>query len=80
MSLENVVRQCAPTLANIKTGSLFPVPYTSKEVIQKEIQELNKIIYPKGLCLIPLYTLLYRFFILEELKNLFSQLYITYVH
>lgn len=82
MSLENVVRQCAPTLANIKTGSLFPVPYTSKEVIQKEIQELNKIIYPKGLCLIPLrYTdkhicLLYMFRperLSDDLSNIEAQ-------
>ena len=25
---ETVVRQCAPTLAGIKTGSLFPCPMT----------------------------------------------------
>lgn len=54
MSLENVIRQCAPTMANIKTGSLFPVPYTTKEQLEKEIQELNSILVPKGLYLIPL--------------------------
>lgn len=28
---ETVVRQCAPTLAGIKTGSLFPCPYQSRQ-------------------------------------------------
>ncbi len=54
MSLENVIRQCAPTMANIKTGSLFPVPYITKKQLEKEIQELNSILVPKGLYLIPL--------------------------
>ena len=58
------------------------MPYTSKEVIQKEIQELNKIIYPKGLCLIPLrYTnkqicLLYMFRperLSDDLSNIEAQ-------
>ena len=30
MSDEMIVRQCAPTLAGIKTGSLFPCPYESR--------------------------------------------------
>ena len=30
MSEETVVRQCAPTLAGIKTGSLIPCPYDSR--------------------------------------------------
>ncbi len=54
MSLENVIRQCAPTMANIKTGSLFPVPFHTKEEIEKEISELNTILVPKGLYLIVL--------------------------
>ena len=29
MSEENLVRQCAPTLAGIKTGTIFPAPFTS---------------------------------------------------
>lgn len=54
MSLENVIRQCAPTMANIKTGSLFPVPFNTKQEILNEIKELNHLLVPKGLCLLPL--------------------------
>lgn len=54
MSLENVIRQCAPTMANIKTGSLFPVPFKDKGEIQKEIIDLNRLLEPKGIVLIPL--------------------------
>ena len=34
MSEELMVRQCAPTLAGIKTGSLFPCPCTSRDSFQ----------------------------------------------
>ncbi len=30
MSESRIISQCAPTLAGIKTGSLFPHPYDSK--------------------------------------------------
>ena len=38
MSEEMVVRQAAPTLAGIKTGSLFPCPCTEKETLLEEIR------------------------------------------
>ena len=40
MSEENVVRLCAPTLAGIKTGSLFPCPYENRETLLMEIRQL----------------------------------------
>lgn len=47
MSEELIIRQCAPTLAGIKTGSLFPCPYTDRKEIQNEIrmqsQRVNQI-------------------------------------
>ena len=55
MSDEMVVRQCAPTLAGLKTGSLFRCPYESKEQLASEVRRLNGIFVPKGLCLLPLH-------------------------
>ena len=54
MSEENVVRLCAPTLAGIKTGSLFPCPYECRETLPTEIRRYNQVLVPKGLCLLPL--------------------------
>lgn len=54
MSEENVVRLCAPTLAGIKTGSLFPCPYENRETLLMEIRQYNQVLVPKGLCLLPL--------------------------
>lgn len=53
MSEEYVVRQCAPTLAGIKTGSLFPCPYQSRHALMGEIRALNRRLSPKGLILLP---------------------------
>ena len=53
MSEEYVVRQCAPTLAGIKTGSLFPCPYQSRQSLMGEIRALNRRLSPKGLILLP---------------------------
>ena len=44
MSEENLVRQCAPTLAGIKTGTIFPAPFTSLAELTAEIRELNRIL------------------------------------
>ncbi len=54
MSEEMVVRLCAPTLAGIKTGSLFPCPFESRETLLMEIRQFNQVLVPKGLCLLPL--------------------------
>ena len=42
MSGEIVVRQAAPTLAGIKTGSLFPYPCRSKKRLLDEIRAFNR--------------------------------------
>ena len=54
MPIDLIVKSSAPTLAGIKTASLFPCPYEDESVVRKEIRELNKILNPKGLCLIPM--------------------------
>ena len=53
MSEELMVRQCAPTLAGIKTGSLFPCPCTSREELLCQVRSLNRRLSPKGLILLP---------------------------
>ena len=54
MSEEILIRQGAPTLAGIKTGSLFPFPCEDHETLITDIRRLNRRLSPKGLCLLPL--------------------------
>ena len=54
MSEEILVRQGAPTLAGIKTGSLFPCPCEDRETLLADIRRLNRRLSPKGLCLLPI--------------------------
>lgn len=57
MPEEIVVQQGAPTLAGIKTGSLFPCPYEDRECFLRELRDLNRRLSPKGLCLLPLHDI-----------------------
>ena len=54
MSEEILVKQGAPTLAGIKTGSLFPCPCEDREALLSDIRKLNRRLSPKGLCLLPI--------------------------
>lgn len=54
MSEELFVSQCAPTLAGVKTGSLFSCPYETREDVTAEVRRLNRALVPKGLRLLPL--------------------------
>lgn len=54
MSEEVLVRQGAPTLAGIKTGSLFPCSYGSQEGFLAQIRDLNRRLSKKGLRLMVL--------------------------
>ena len=59
-----LVDQCSPTLAGIKTGSLFSIQGEDPALIKREVQKINRIFYGKGLLLLPLkttggYSLLY---------------------
>ncbi|CDB86688.1 putative uncharacterized protein [Firmicutes bacterium CAG:170] len=54
MSEELLIRQGAPTLAGIKTGSLFPCACVCRAALLTEIRRINRTLTPKGLCLLPL--------------------------
>ena len=54
MSEELVIRQAAPTLAGIKTGSLFPCPCEDKAALLAEVRAFNRRYLSRGLCLLPL--------------------------
>ena len=64
MSEELIIQNCSPTLAGIKTGSLFSVRITDETDIYKEVRKLNDELRKKGLRVIPLkrtaeYALIY---------------------
>ena len=54
MSEELIVRHCAPTLANLKTGSLFVCPITDRPSLFSSLRSLNELLVPKGLRALPL--------------------------
>jgi len=54
MEEERLVRNCAPTLAGLKTGSIFTCPYHSREQLLESIRTLNLKFAKKGLRLLPL--------------------------
>ena len=48
MSEEQVVRNCAPTLAGLKTGNLFACPYENREDLLDFLRSLNRRLGKKG--------------------------------
>ena len=54
MSEEILIRQGAPTLAGIKTGSLIPCPCDDRAALLTAVRRLNRQLVPKGLCLLPI--------------------------
>lgn len=54
MSVDYVIRHAAPTLAGIKTGNLFPCPFSSAQDMVRELREINQVLVPRGLRLLPL--------------------------
>ena len=55
MSEDIVIQQAAPTLAGIKTGSLFTYPCAVEQRAQflEELRQFNRRVIPKGLRMIP---------------------------
>ena len=54
MSEELLVRHSAPTLAGLKTASMFTCPYTSRTELLDSLRDLNRRLNPKGLRVLPL--------------------------
>ena len=54
MSTELLIRCCAPTLAGLKTGSLFACPYERRETLLGELRRLNRLLAPRGLRILPM--------------------------
>lgn len=53
MSDELVVAQCSPTMAGLKTGSLFTCPLENKKALTNSIRRLNTKLVPCGIRLLP---------------------------
>ena len=54
MSEEQVVRHCAPTLAGLKTGSMFGAWYPSARALREDLRRWNQRLAGKGVCFLPL--------------------------
>lgn len=54
MAEAHLIKHCAPTLAGIKTGSVFTCPYERREELMDSIRALNRRLSPKGLRMVPL--------------------------
>ncbi len=54
MTDKMIVLHCAPTLAGLKTGSMFSCPYDSRRALAEEIRKRNQRLVPKGLRILPL--------------------------
>lgn len=54
MSEDYIVHHCAPTLAGLKTGSIFGCPYETKDALLAAVRKINQRLRAKGLRLLPL--------------------------
>ncbi len=54
MSNEMLVRYCAPTMASLKTGSMFCCRWADRNEMIGELRELNRRLRGKGLRILPL--------------------------
>ena len=54
MSEETLIRQCSPTRAGMKTGTLFSTHYTDENELMDDLRGFNRRLASKGLSLIPM--------------------------
>ena len=54
MSEEHLIRHCAPTLAGLKTGSLFSCSFTCQQELLNVLRQMNHRLLPKGVRVLPL--------------------------
>lgn len=50
---ELLIRQCSPTLAGLKTGSLFCMPFADRETLLRQMRRYNMIFREKGISVFP---------------------------
>lgn len=53
MSEKTVIENCSPTMAGLKTGSLFSCSFKSKKELLESIRRLNIRLVPRGVRMIP---------------------------
>lgn len=54
MSEDHLIRHCAPTLAGLKTGSLFSCSFTCQNDLLNTLRKINQRLLPKGVRVLPL--------------------------
>ena len=54
MSDQFIAKYCAPTLAGIKTGSLFTAAFEDRKALYRELRDLNAVLTRHGLRAVPL--------------------------
>lgn len=54
MSIETLIRYCAPTIACLKTGNMFSCAFENREQMTVELRRLNRRLRQKGLRILPL--------------------------
>ena len=54
MSDDYLVRHCAPTLAGLKTGSLFTCPFSCRKKLLNSVRQMNERLVSKGVRILPL--------------------------
>ncbi len=54
MTEDHIVRNCAPTLAGLKTGSTFVCTYESEEALLDSLRSANRKLLPRGVRAVPL--------------------------
>ena len=55
MSTEKLIKFCSPTLAGLKTGSMFSCKVVNELVLRKSIAEFNHKLVKKGVRIIPIF-------------------------
>ena len=53
MSEQTLIDNCSPTMAGLKTGSLFSCFFENKKELMKNIRRLNRHLVSKGIRMIP---------------------------
>ena len=54
MSEGMIIRQCSPTLAGMKTGSMFSCRFADESGMRDAVRHWNRLLSGKGLCMLPL--------------------------